>query len=160
MNQTAIAAFIDQLTTAFREGDPGAAAKRTEVENVRLVREVYRAIGRQDFQAALDSLADDIELEILGPPELPFAGCWRGRAEVATALAKNFANLEDQRPEVQHLVAQGDTVVIFARERGRFIATGSPYDLHWVQLFQLRDGKIVRFREICDHTTLLQAVTA
>jgi ketosteroid isomerase-like protein len=160
MNQAAIASFIDQLGQAFRAGDPGVAAKRLEAENVRRLQDQYRAVGRQDFAAALDFCADDIELEILGPPDLPLAGCWRGRAEVATALAKNFALLADQRPEVQHLVAQGDTVVIFARERGRFVQTGLPYDIQWVQLWRYRDGKCVRFREICDHTTLLDAVGA
>jgi ketosteroid isomerase-like protein len=160
VNQAAMAAFVEQMTPAFRAGDPGVAAKRVEAENVRLLQEQYRAVGRQDFAAALDFCADDIDLEILGPPDLPFAGCWRGRAEVATALAKNFALLADQRLEVQHLVAQGDTVVVFARERGRFLQTGLPYDIHWVQLFQYRDGKLTRFREICDHTSLLTAVGA
>jgi uncharacterized protein len=157
MNEASTATFIEQLIPAFRAGDAGAAAKRAEADNVRLVRDIYRAVARQDFQGALDFLADDIELEILGPPALPFSGSWRGRAEVATALAKNFAHLEDQRPEVQHLVAQGDTVIVFARERGRLVATGLPYDIHWVQLFQFRDGKLARFREICDHTSLLTA---
>jgi hypothetical protein len=160
MNQAAMAAFVEQMTPAFRAGDPGAAAKHAEAENVRLLRDIYRAVARQDFQAVLNSLADDIELEILGPPELPFAGCWRGRAEVATALAKNFAHLEDQRPEIQHLIAQGDTIVVFARERGRLVATGLPYDMHWVQLFQFREGKVARFREICDHSSLLSAIGA
>jgi ketosteroid isomerase-like protein len=157
MNQVAMAAFVEQLLPAFRAGDPGVAAKRAEAENVRLLRDIYNAVTRQDFQAALGYLTDDIELEIIGPPELPFAGHWRGRAEVATALAKNFAHLEDQRAEVHHLVAQGDTVVVFAQERGRFVATGLPYDLHWVHLFQFRDGKVARFREICDHTGLLDS---
>jgi len=157
MNQAAMAAFVEQLMPAFRAGDPAAAAKRAEAEIMRLLRDIYWAVARQDFQTALGFLTDDIELEILGPPELPFAGHWRGRAEVASALAKNFAHLEDQRLELQHVVAQGDTIVVFARERGRYVVTGLPYDVHWVHLFQFRDGKVARFREICDHTGLVDA---
>jgi ketosteroid isomerase-like protein len=154
MDQAVIGTFINQLPQAFNQGDPGAAAKRTESENVRLLQEQYRAVARQDFAGAMAFFADDVQFEIYGPKELPFTGKWRGRDEVATALAKNFALLADQRPEIQHLVAQGDTVVLFARESGRFLPTNKPYDIHFVQLFQFRDGKVVLVREVCDDASM------
>ncbi len=157
MNQAVIARFLDALPPAFADGDPNAAAKAAEADNVRRIQEQYRAIARGDFAAALAYLADDIDMEVVGPPELPFAGRWRGRDQVADAWAKNFGMLEDQRPEIQSVTAQGDTVVIVARERGRFRTTGRAYDVHWVQLFTFRDGKVARFREICDSGALLGA---
>jgi uncharacterized protein len=158
MDQMTTASFIEQLPLAFRDGDPGAAAKRIEAENVRLLQEQYRAIARRDFAAALAYFADDVQFEVHGPKDLPFAGQWNGRAEMATALAKNFALVADQRPVIQHLVAQGDTVVVFARETGRFVETERPYDVHFVQLFQFRDGKVVRVREVCGHVFEHQVV--
>jgi ketosteroid isomerase-like protein len=157
MNPVVIATFIEQLPSAFRKGDPSASTKRPEAENVRLLQEQYRAIGRHDFNAALAYFADDVELEVLGPPDLPIVGHWHGRAEVATALAKNFALLADQEPVIHDLVAQGDSVVLFIRERGRFLPTGRGYDVTFVQMFQFRDGKVFRIREICDHTSLALA---
>jgi ketosteroid isomerase-like protein len=150
MAQFSIIDFIDRIALAFREGDPEVHSKRAEAQNIQLLQEQYRAIARGDFGAALDLLAEDVEFEITGPPAVPFLGRWRGRAEVGEAIGRNFAMVEDQEPEVHAVVAQGDTVIVVARERGRVRASGRPYELHWVQLFTYRDGKAVRIREIVD----------
>jgi uncharacterized protein len=148
MSQFAVTDFLDRLAHAFREGDPHVDHKHAEAENVRLLREQYQAIARGDFDAAFALLADDVDFEVVGPPDGPFLGRWRGRAQVEEAVRTNFARVEDQHPEVQSLVAQGDTVVLIARERGRYRDSGRPYDVHWVQQFTFRDGRIVRVREI------------
>jgi ketosteroid isomerase-like protein len=160
MNQTAIEQMIDRLRHAFEEGDPGAPAKQTEAANVKQVQDQYRALARGDFAAFVESLADDIELEIIGPTEVPFVGRWSGRATVVEAVRTNFALMEDQRPEIQSVVAQGDTVVLVAREQGRYRPTGRAYDLHWVQVFTFRDGKLSRMREFFDSAVMLETVSA
>jgi ketosteroid isomerase-like protein len=67
--------------------------------------------------------------------------------------------VEEQQPEILAVVAQGAVVVVTARERGRYRATGRSYDLHWVQLFTFRQGKVVRVREVFDSAAMLAAVT-
>ena len=54
-------------------------------------------------------------------------------------------------------MAQGDVVVVVARERGRFRETGRPYETHWVQIFTFRDGRLARFVQICDNSTMIDA---
>ncbi len=104
--------------------------------------------------AFLEMLAEDVEIEFVGSPRGLFAGRWRGREEAALAIGENFAQVEEQRPEVHSVVAQGDVVVVVAHEHGRFRRTGLLYETHWVQIFTFRDGKVVRFREIYDSTTM------
>ena len=142
--------FPDQIEPAFRRGDPEVDRKGPEGENVRLLRETYEAIVRADLASALGRLHDEIDFEITGPPGTPFLGRWRGRDEVGEALARNFGMVQDQEPEIRSLTAQGDTVVVVAHERGRIAATGLPYALHWVQLFEFRDGRIARIHEVID----------
>ena len=96
-------------------------------------------------------------MEIFGPQELPFAGSWKGREEVLKAIAHNFSLVEEQRPEVETVVAQGDTIVVFARERGRFEATGREYEIRWAQCFTFRDGLVCRFREMAESEPLVAA---
>ncbi len=140
--------FIDHLSTAFEAGDPGVGAKTLESANVHRLQELYRAFARGDFDAIVATTADDIELEIVGPPaELGFVCQAKGRTDVLAALQQNFSQVEDQQPETLSLVAQGDSVVVIARETGKVRATGSSYELHWVQLFQFRDGKVAVMRE-------------
>ena len=158
MNQAAVDHFLNALQPAFHAGDPDVAAKAAEAENVHRLQEQYRALARGDYPAVLGHFADDVELEVVGPPDVPFVGRWQGLDQVRDALQKNFAMVEDQRPELQALTAQGDTVVVVARERGRLRATGREYDLHWVQLFTYRDGKVVRMREIFDSAAMRKAL--
>jgi ketosteroid isomerase-like protein len=158
MNPTAVSQFIDKLRDAFEDDDSNAAAKVMESNNVTLIQDQYRAIARGDFAAFVNLLADDIEMEIVGPSAVPFVGSWRGRQQVVDAIGKNFSHLEDQHPEVQSVVAQGDMVVVTAKERGRIKATGRTYEVHWVQYFTFRNGKVVRFRELFDSGAMLDAV--
>jgi uncharacterized protein len=142
--------FITDLDTAFRDGDDDVDVKQAETRNVNLLREQYEALARGDLDAAADQYHDDVELEITGPPSVPFLGSWRGRSDVKDAARRNFAMLDAQSPELHSVVAQGDTVVVVAHERGRLRATGVPYSIHWVHIITFRDGKVLRMREIVD----------
>ena len=145
-----LSSFLDNLLTAFREGDPQADAKTLEADNVLRVRAGYEAIARGDFDAFAGCIHEDVQMEIHGPRINAFVGKSRGREPVRDMVRKNFSQVEEQRPEILSLVAQGDTVVLYGRETGRYRPTGQRYDLHWVQLFTLRDGLIVRFRQVTD----------
>lgn len=148
IDASVVTRFVDHLHRAFHDGDRHAATKTEEAENVRLLCEQYRAIGRGDYAAALDLMADDMVLEITGPPGHPFVGRAAGRAEVGAALGRNFALVGEQQIDVLSLVAQGDTVVVVGQERGRYQPSGEPYSVRWVQIFVFRDGKLQVMREV------------
>lgn len=144
----AISQFIDGLTGAFNAGDANFAEKRSEAQNVQKLQSLYRALTSGDFKAAIAAMTDDVEMEIKAPAELGFVCHARGGEQMLAALQQNFSQVEAQQPEVVSLVAQGDTVVIIAREKGRIRPTGRSYDLHWVQQYEFRNGKIARFMEL------------
>src|SRR5919112_1049062 len=135
--------FIDRLHDAFREGDRNAAGKTLEAENVRVIEGVFRAVARKDFDALGALLADDVTFEIVGAGG-PMSARAEGRERVVEAARGNFAQVEDQRPEVLSVVAQGDTVVVVGRERGRFRPTGREYEAHWMHQYRLEGGKVSR----------------
>jgi ketosteroid isomerase-like protein len=140
--------FIDRLHEAFLDGDEAAAGKVTEAANVRRLQEQYRALARGDFQPTISLMADGIELELHAPADLPITGCWRGVAAVTAAMRRNFGSLADQQAELLGVVAQGDTVVLFADESSKVRATGDRYQVRWVQFFTFRDDKLVRVRGV------------
>lgn len=158
MSQPIDPQFIARLQTAFHEGDENAAAKTLEAENVRVIEEVFRAFARKDFDALHGLLADDVTFEIVGPGGGPMAARAEGRECVIEAARGHFAQVEDQRPEVLSVVAQGDTVVVVGKERGRFRATGREYEVHWMHQYRLEGGKVVRITEMLDSAALLDAV--
>jgi len=72
-------------------------------------------------------------------------------------VRNNFAQVEDQQSKIQSVVAQGDIVVVVAYERGRLRQLGRHYEVHWERIFTFREGKVARFRQICDSAALLDA---
>ncbi len=158
MSQAIDPQFIDTFQVAFREGDENVASKLEEAENVRRVEEAFWLIARRDFKALSSTFADDVTLEIVGSPDTPMAGITQGCQQVIERLENNFAQVEEQQPEIQWVVAQGNTVIVIGRDKGRFRPTGRSYDLHWMHQYTFKEGKIIHMRELFDSATLLKVI--
>jgi uncharacterized protein len=158
MSQKINPQFIDNFQAAFYEGDENVAGKLEEVENVKRVEEVFRIIADKDFDSLKNVLADDVTLEIIGSSSTPMAGLTQGCERVIEATRNNFAQVEEQEPEIQSVIAQGNTVVVVGREKGRFRPTGRSYELHWMHQYTFMNGKIVHMRELLDSATLLDVI--
>ncbi len=151
--------FIDRLPVAFAEQDPRVADKVLEAENVLTLQTMYQALARGDFDAFAALLAADVEFEMVGPADVPMCGRAVGPDGVMAAAARNYALLADQQAELLSLVAQGDLVVLIARETGRVRATGKTYDIHWTRSYTFRNGLLTRAVGLCDTAALKAAAT-
>ena len=140
--------FFDSVITAFEDGDPDAASKHREADHVRCVQLMYHAIGRQAFDQCLEMATDDFVLEIVGPETSPMVGRWQGKPDVLAAMEHNFGLVEDQRPSIRSVTAQGNSVVIIATEQGPICASCAPYKVEWVQEFTFSNGKVCSVREV------------
>lgn len=160
MNPEAMDRFIHSILTAFEEGDPHTDEKAVEKMNVQLLKSIYTALAMRDLNGFTQPMSPAMEMEIIAPPELPFSGYWKGREHVIQATLKNFSLLEDQHPEVLSVVAQGDTVIVFAKERGRIKATQKEYEIHWMQRFTFQNGSLIKMTELADTSGILDAFRA
>jgi ketosteroid isomerase-like protein len=145
-------------STALNRDDAGASAQIAEQVNVQIIQQLYDAFLRRDVVALLDGMHEDVEWRIDGPAEIPFTGAARGHGEVARVLQKSFATVQDQKPEVRQVSAEGDTVTVHGFERGTHKPTGNPYETSWVHVFTLRDGKVVKFHEEFEHAPIMEAM--
>jgi ketosteroid isomerase-like protein len=134
---------------AFVQGDPDAASKTLETRNVEAVEALVKAVARDDYDFFSRVVSDSVSLKILAPPDVPFIRNAQGAPAFLDAVRRNFAMVEDQNPVMLSIVAQGETVVCIARETGRYTKDGQAYDLHAMQEFVFRDGKLERIFEIC-----------
>jgi len=139
--------FLDGIDPALRAGSRGPLDE-AGARGLALIHGLFRAIGEGDFAAMAAALHEEVELEITGPPTVPFLGVWNGREAVAEAVKRNFGMLDAQVPEVVSMSVQNDHVVVILRERGRYIATDLPYSVRVAQVFTLADGLVRRVREI------------
>jgi uncharacterized protein len=127
--------------------------------NIPVVKDAYAAFLRGDVAAILESLTDDIEWEGVKGTEgtLPQAGLRRGKAEVARFFQEVDSTTQFERFEPREFVAQGDTVVAIGMYIGIAKANGQRATSDWVMVFNMRDGKVARFREFCDSAAMVRA---
>jgi ketosteroid isomerase-like protein len=133
----------------FAKGDPEADGKSLEKRNVAAVKAMVEAVARDDYDALAKVVADSVRLKILAPPDVPFIRDAEGAPAFLAAVRRNFEMLEDQNPVILSVVAQGEAVVCILREQGRYVEDGRRYDMHAVQEFVFREGKLARIFEIC-----------
>jgi ketosteroid isomerase-like protein len=127
--------------------------------NIDTVKGIYDGFARRDVPATLAALADDIEwYEAEG---LPWGGLQRGPAAVAqNVFAPAIARVPDLAVVPEEIIESGDTIAISQRYTGSSEATGKRLDLIGVGLWDLREGKVVRYRQFVDTVKFREIVPA
>ncbi|MEL7499480.1 MAG: nuclear transport factor 2 family protein [Planctomycetota bacterium] len=136
----------------FRKDDDRWESKTEELENAKVVESLYRAIERSDVAAFKNTLDESVQLDIVGPNEIPFSGSASGREAVVEFAIQNFSQLQEQNAQIVEVVAQGNFVVVFGQETGKFKQSGSgpsdPYEIEWIQRFKISNGHVMSIKQI------------
>jgi uncharacterized protein len=88
------------------------------------------------------------------------AGRRRGRQEVALFFHTLNELLQIEQFELLELIEQGDRIVVLGEDTVRVRATGGTVDFYWAHVFEMRDGKVIRFREYGDTAPLVAELQA
>jgi ketosteroid isomerase-like protein len=128
-----------------------------EQQNLQTVRDAYAAFTRGDIQGVLDVCADDIEWETPGPSQIPYAGIFHGKEDVAEFF-RILAQTDDvEQFQPQRFFADGDMVIVLGRYAARVKSTGKSVTADWVHAFTMRGGKVARWREYLDTASYAKA---
>src|SRR5690349_21121507 len=134
-------------TTKFLDHVRAASAQQKHLdENRHALLGLYEALIRSDFDLFAGYLTDDTELNIAGMGAMD--GHWRGRDAVVAAARKNFAQVGEQKPEIESIISQGDSTAVLFRESGVFTVDGRGYRLRALQWFTFAGGRVRRIDEI------------
>ena len=130
----------------------------TEQKNTKVVQDAYAAFQRTDIPAIINSLTDDIDWQVLGPPELPIAGVRKGKPEV-NRFFKQVAELWNfERFDPRQFIEQGDIVVVLGYYGGTAKESGRKFAAEWAHVFTVKNGRIAKFREYTDTANLIGAL--
>ena len=126
-------------------------------ENVELVRSGYASFERTGRFAAHLATVDFVwdMSKFSGWPEQQL---YEGPEAAEHFLREWLAAWEDWRLEVESLQDAGDTVVAIVRQHGRSRTTGMLVDMHFAQVWSLRDGAMARMEMYADTEEALRAV--
>jgi len=123
--------------------------------NLEVVRTLFRAFDRADYEAALEALDPEIEWQV--PPGIAIGQeVYRGRDEVWRGFGEWLGAWDTFRFEVEEMLDHGDHVVVGGMQVGRGRGSGLEVRLPTFHVFTLRDGKVTRHRSYRDRTEALE----
>jgi ketosteroid isomerase-like protein len=128
-------------------------------QNVEFVNGVYGAFARGDVPAVLGAFADDIEwFEAEG---MPYGGLHRGPEAVAqNVFGPITEDIDSFALVLEEFLDSGETVAAVVRYTGTGKATGKALDVPAVHVWEVRDGKLARFRQFIDTVKYAEVVPA
>lgn len=128
-----------------------------EDANIELVQSGYEKFGSGDIPGLLGLFTPDIDWSTPHLEDAPYYGRVLGLDEVGkffTALdeAEEFAYFEPTE-----FIARGDRVVVLGRAKATVRATARDYEIDWVHVFTVHEGKITNFAEYFDTAVVNKA---
>ena len=128
-------------------------------QNVSLVQSLYEAFGRGDIPAILGAMDPDIVWDIPLAPDYPLGGIHREPQGIASEFFSIIpAYYQELAAIPQHMVDDGDQVIVLAEYRGKGKASGTAFQVPVMHLYTFRDGKWIRFQEYTDTGTIAAAL--
>jgi ketosteroid isomerase-like protein len=130
-----------------------------EQHNIQVVQQMYAAL--RQGHPPMDFFAEDIEFYVPGSKErIPFAGTRYGQEQVAQLwfeLSKLMVEaIELQQLQPQEFIAQDNQVVVLGYSIWCIRSNNSQVKYDWVQVFTLRNSKVIKVRESYDTATVEQ----
>ena len=132
-------------------------------ENIEVVRRFGEALTKRDWAAFDDLVAEDCEWT-----DVPSGLAMHGRDELIAGCKRFTTAFPDFSVESVTLIGQGDLVAnewsargthdgpLPRPEGGHYEATGRPFTRRGVGIVELRDGRIIRYRDYFDRGTMME----
>ena len=125
------------------------------------VNQLYDAYKRRDLNAILNSLSRDCIWEVMGQPEIPFAGIYHGKEDIKDFFGKLEDTLDMSEFSVEHILENGNLVVATGHFNAMALKTNKRFSTIWAMTFEFNDNEeIVHFRDCFDTLTCARALKA
>jgi ketosteroid isomerase-like protein len=110
-------------------------------ENVEMVRRMYEAFHRGDFDGALAHFDPEVEVDASVRVD---EGIGHGRDAVATMVARWVGAWDEWREEIEEMRDLDSHVVVVSTQRGRAKGSGIEVETRYAVVYEIRGGKITR----------------
>ncbi len=122
------------------------------------VNKIYDAFSRGDISFIINQLHKDIIWEVMGQPDVPFAGIYHGPEDVKSFFnkLKETSDFSEMVPE--HILENGNLVIATGYAKGTALKTKKILSSIWAMIYEFDDnGKVVHFRDCYDTLSFSRA---
>ena len=125
-------------------------------ENVEVIRRLYGAMNRGDWDTAFAQASHGIEWET--DPRHPKAGIYRGRQAFRQFVEDMEGPFEQSAIEPERFFTRGNHVVAFVKISRRLPGSTASVEIRIGELWTFRDGMLVRGQGFGEREKALEAV--
>ena len=123
-------------------------------ENVELVRRMYEAFHRGDFDGALANFDPEVEVDASMRVD---EGVGHGRDAVSAMVARWLGAWDEWREEIEDIRDLGSQVLVSSKQHGRAKGSGIEVETHYAVLYEIRGEKINRMTIYSEVAEALEA---
>lgn len=128
------------------------------MNNIEVIQQLYKAFREQDYDAFRNITTDD--LEWIQNEGFPGGATRKGASEVIKGVFKaNHNNWENFAFNIEEFLDAGNSVIVIGRYTGRDRTSNKPMIAAAAHVYNLRDGKVCRFRMYADTKTIWDAMS-
>jgi uncharacterized protein len=124
-------------------------------ENTSTIDRIYASFEARDSLTFFNYLSPAIH--ITQCHEVPWGGVFHG-IEEAKVFFGNVHSYLDDHVAIDHIVDGGERIAVIGRGHGLIKATGRPFEMPIVHLWEFRDGLAVRLEIVLDVPTMREAL--
>jgi ketosteroid isomerase-like protein len=123
------------------------------MNNIEVIQELYRAFREKDYDAFLRISTHD--LEWIQSKGFPGGATYKGASEVIESVFKaNHNNWEDFAYNIEQFLNASNSVIVIGSYTGINRISGKSMSAAAAHIYELRDGKVCRFRMFADTKTI------
>lgn len=127
------------------------------MNNIEVIQELYRSFRKKDYDAFLRISTDD--LEWIQNEGFPGGATRKGASEVVEAVFKtNNNDWEGFAYNIEQLLNASNSVIVIGSYTGINRISGKSMSAAAAHVYDLRDGKVYRFRMFADTKTIWDAM--
>jgi ketosteroid isomerase-like protein len=123
-------------------------------ENVEIIRRMYEAFYRGDFDGALAYFDPEVEVDASMRVD---EGIGHGRDAVYAMVARWVGAWDEWREEIEEIRDLGSQVLVISKQRGRAKGSGIEVATHYAVLYEIRGDKITRMTLYSEVAEALEA---
>jgi len=128
------------------------------MNNIEVIQELYRAFREKDYDAFLSISTED--LEWVQNEGFPGGATRKGASEVIEGVFKaNNNHWKSFAYHIEEFLDAGNSVIVIGRYAGCNRISGKPMSAAAAHVYDLRDGKVYRFRMFADTKTIWDSMS-
>ncbi|MDQ3572672.1 MAG: nuclear transport factor 2 family protein [Actinomycetota bacterium] len=123
-------------------------------ENVEIVRRMYEAFGRGDFEKSLACFSPDVVIDARHRVD---GRVGQGRDEMVAIFSEWMETWDEWREEIEEISEAGDRVLVISTQRGRGKGSGLDWENRFWMLYEIQNDVISRWTVYDDPAAALEA---